>query len=100
MSSSYFHAGFCKQVYQQHVDNGIMFDWLRYRYKLWRFHAEKRLTHRRMEKTHRRAERGGNIQTALENMKSRKWRNDMSIDNDIYQLESDYVQRQAERLLL
>jgi hypothetical protein len=77
-----------------------MLDWLRYRYKLSQLHAEKARTHRRVERSHRRAEQGKNIKDALNNIRSHKWRNDLLIDDDIYQLEADYVQRQAERLLL
>jgi hypothetical protein len=53
-----------------------------------------------MERSHRRAEQGKDIRNDLDNIRSHKWRNDLLIDDDIYQLECDYVQRQAERLVL
>jgi len=78
----------------------LMLDWLRYRYDLWRLHNEKRAVHRYNARSWRRARRGKDITEAVENIKTHKWRNDLLIDDEIYQLESDYVQRQAERLLL
>ena len=77
-----------------------MLDWLRYRYNLWGLHREKHAARRSNARSWQRAQRGQDITEALKNIKTHRWRNDLLIDDEIYQLEADYVQRQAERLLL
>ena len=69
-----------------------MFDWFRFRYKLWRLHTEKKRVKRNSSKSWRLAKQGKrpNLQG----------RNDLLIDDDIEQLESDYLNDQADKMLL
>jgi hypothetical protein len=71
-----------------------MLDWIRYHYKLWRFHAEKKKTAQRNEKLWRLAKQGKKLRRDLQG------RDDRLVDDDISQITSDYLQRKAERLLL
>jgi hypothetical protein len=77
-----------------------MLNWLQYRFHLWRFHHEKISTRRYRSKAWNNAHKGKDIQTALDDFKAGKKRHDPLIDDDISQLTSDYLQREAERLLL
>jgi hypothetical protein len=70
-----------------------MLDWLRFRYKLWRLHAEKRKTARNDAKAWRIAKEG-------KPPPSLQGRNALLIDDDIQQLESDYLNTQADKLQL
>ena len=70
-----------------------MLDWLRYRYNLWGLHREKHAARRSNARSWQRAQRGQDITEALKNIKTHRWRNDLLIDDEIYQLEADYVQR-------
>jgi hypothetical protein len=77
-----------------------MLNWLLYRFNLWRFHHEKFRTHRCRSKILSKAHKVEDIQTVLDDIKTGKKRHDLQIDDDISQLTSDYLQREAERLLL
>ena len=59
-----------------------MFDWLQYRYKLARFHAEKTRAHRARARVWRRAAKGKPKDSDLENTKSGRWRDDRLIDDE------------------
>jgi hypothetical protein len=67
-----------------------MLNWFRYRYKLWRLHAEKKETVRANEKAWRTARRG--------KRPGRPGRHALLIEDDISQASSDYYEREAQRL--
>src|SRR4051794_269827 len=78
----------------------MLYRWLVYRYQRMRLYGEKWITHRHLRRAHSRAARGKNIEHALTNIRSRKWRNGLLIEDDLYQLEADYIHHQAKHLYL
>jgi hypothetical protein len=71
-----------------------MLDWLRYRYGLWQLQSEKKRSERNALKIWLMGEEEAKLKRVVEG------RDPRLIDDDISQLMSDYIEREAQKLFL